>query len=139
MPRPLSAYLDKLLRRPAPTPGALGERLAERHLKTQGYKPITRNLRTRLGEIDLLMVAPDRRTIVFIEVKTAEPGRTSAILPEHRVGRKKQHKLATLAAKLIAKHKLTDRPIRFDVVGVTLHEDREAELRHYPGAFESPW
>ena len=128
-----------LIGRTDKSPGAKGERLAEQYLRRQGYKTITRNLRNRLGEIDLLMLAPDGQTIVFIEVKTAKPNRSSTIPPEHRVGQQKQRKIATLAAKLIAKHKLTGRPIRFDVVGVDLHDDRDANIRHYPGAFESPW
>ena len=139
MKQTLRHFVSRLLRRPAPTPGEQGERLAEQFLRKQKYKTITRNLRSRLGEIDLLMLAPDRRTLVFVEVKTAEPDRSSAVPPEHRVGRRKQHKIATLAAKLIARHKLTGRPIRFDVVGVSLHRDRAPDIRHYPGAFESPW
>lgn len=121
------------------SPGEQGERLAEKHLKKQGYKTIARNLRNRLGEIDLLMLGPDRRTIVFVEVKTARADRQSTIPPEHRVGQKKQRKIAMLAASLIARHKLTGRPVRFDIIGVDLHRDRDADLRHYVGAFESPW
>ena len=121
------------------SPGAQGERLAEVHLKKQGYKTIARNLRSRFGEIDLLMLGPDRRTLAFVEVKTARADRRSSVPPEHRVGPQKQRKIATLAARLIAKHKLTGRPIRFDVIGVDLHDDRPAQIRHYPGAFESPW
>ena len=135
----LISLITQKLRPPRPSPGAQGERLAERYLKNQGYKPVARNLADRLGEIDLLMIAPDGQTLVFIEVKTAEPGRSSKIPPEHRVGRQKQHKIAQVAARLIAKHKLTGRPVRFDVVGVDLHEGAEADIRHYPGAFESPW
>jgi putative endonuclease len=130
---------DWLSARKYQTPGEQGERLAEKHLKKQRYKTIARNLRTRLGEIDLLMLAPDRRTVVFVEVKTARADRQSTVPPEHRVGKRKQRKIATLAANLIAKHKLTGRPIRFDIVGVELHDDREADIRHYVSAFESPW
>lgn len=131
--------LRRLLPRTPQTPGAQGERVAERHLRKQGYRKIARNLASRLGEIDLLMLAPDGKTLVFVEVKTAQPNRKSSIPPEHRVGKHKQTKIAQLAAKLIAKHKLTGRPIRFDVVGVDLHNDRHPDIRHYPAAFESPW
>ncbi|MFK7789674.1 MAG: YraN family protein [Phycisphaeraceae bacterium] len=120
-------------------PGEQGERLAERYLKKQGYKCIARNLRSRLGEIDLLMLGPDGKTLVFVEVKTAKANRKSTVPPEHRVGPRKQRKIAALAAQLIAKHKLTGRPIRFDVIGVDLHDDRPADVRHYVGAFDSPW
>lgn len=133
-PKPLRRLVGKRL-----SPGEQGEHLAEKYLKKQGYKRIARNLRTRLGEIDLLMLGPDGKTIVFVEVKTAKAGRTSKIPPEHRVGPRKQRKIASLAAQLIAKHKLTNRPIRFDVVGIDLNNDRPADVRHYIGAFESPW
>lgn len=121
------------------SPGRQGERLAEKHLKAQGYKTVARSLRSRLGEIDLLMLAPDKRTLVFVEVKAARADRRSGVPPELRVGAQKQRKIAALAAKLIAKHRLTGRPIRFDVIGVDLHEGRGADVRHYAGAFESPW
>lgn len=121
------------------SPGEQGERLAEMHLKRQGYQRIARNLRSRHGEIDLIMLAPDRRTIVFVEVKTARADRRSKLPPEVRVGAQKQRKIATLAAKLIAKHKLTNQPVRFDIVGVDLHDDRKPDIRHWPHAFESPW
>ncbi|MGB1124618.1 MAG: YraN family protein [Phycisphaeraceae bacterium] len=131
--------LIKKIRGQALSAGERGERLAEKHLQQQGYKTIARNLRSRIGEIDLLMLAPDKRTIVFVEVKTAKANRQSSIPPEYRVGRKKQTKIASLAAHLIARHKLTGRPIRFDIVGVDLHDDRNPDIRHYVGAFESPW
>lgn len=121
------------------SPGEQGERLAEKHLNKQGYKTVARNLRSRFGEIDLLMLGPDGRSLIFVEVKTARADRSSNIPPELRVGKQKQRKIASLAARLIAKHKLTGRPIRFDIVGVDLHDDREPDIRHYPGAFESPW
>lgn len=121
------------------SPGAEGERIAEKHLHASGYRTIARNLASKHGEIDLLMTAPDGNTLVFVEVKSAMQGRGSAIPPEMRVGKQKQRKVAELAARLIARRKLTGRPIRLDVVGVTLHTDRDAEVRHYPGAFESPW
>lgn len=124
---------------PGLSPGQQGERLAEKHLRKQGYKRIARNLRSRHGEIDLLMLAPDRRTLVFVEVKTAKADRRSKVPPEVRVGIKKQRKIATLAAKLIVKYKLTNRPVRFDIVGIDLHHDRPADIRHWPHAFESPW
>ena len=134
LPPPLRRLLGKGL-----TPGEQGERFAEKHLKKQGFKTVARNLRSRIGEIDLLMLGPDGRSLVFVEVKTARADRSSTIPPELRVGKQKQRKIASLAARLIAKHELTGRPIRFDIVGVDLHDDREPDIRHYAGAFESPW
>ena len=134
LPPPLLRLLGK-----DQTPGRQGERHAEKHLNKQGYQTIARNLRSRRGEIDLLMLAPDGRSLVFVEVKTAEPNRQSSVPPELRVGKQKQRKIAALAAKLITRHRLTGRPIRFDIIGVDLHDDRDPDIRHYVSAFESPW
>ena len=57
------------------SPGEQGERLAEKHLNKQGYKTVARNLRSRFGEIDLLMLGPDGRSLIFVEVKTARADR----------------------------------------------------------------
>src|ERR1041384_2243957 len=50
-------------------PGALGEKLACRYLKRNGFKILFRNFRGRSGgEIDV--VCRDNHTLVFVEVKT---------------------------------------------------------------------
>ncbi|OGY24833.1 MAG: hypothetical protein A2Y57_00255 [Candidatus Woykebacteria bacterium RBG_13_40_7b] len=48
--------------------GRLGEDLAAEYLKKQGYKILDRNFHSRVGELDI--VAQDKETLVFIEVKT---------------------------------------------------------------------
>ncbi len=114
--------------------GPRGERAAADYLKQNNYRIIARNLRNRYGEIDLIAIAPDGRTVVIIEVKTAEdPGAR----PELRVNPKKQKKLTALAAQLVRRYKLQDKPIRFDVIAVNLPEGKAPIIRHYPGAFES--
>lgn len=120
------------------SPGARGERAAERYLRKKKYKTLARNLRTRLGEIDLLMLSPDRKHAVLVEVKTSE-NRKTAIRPEYRVGPKKQRKLTALAYKLKQQHKLDGLGIRFDVVGIDLRDGEKPEVRHYENAFEAAW
>lgn len=52
-----------------PNPTArLGEKLASEYLKKQGYKIIENNFRKGYGEIDI--IALDKDTLVFVEVKT---------------------------------------------------------------------
>ena len=51
------------------TLGAFGESEAEKYLKKNGYKILEKNYRySRLAEIDI--IAKDKDTIVFVEVKT---------------------------------------------------------------------
>ena len=50
------------------TLGDQGESCAADYLRQKGYHILTRNYRTRVGEIDI--IADDHGTKVFIEVKT---------------------------------------------------------------------
>jgi len=122
------------------TPAARGERLAERHLRKQGYRILARNLRNAHGEIDILAEAPDRKTIVVVEVKSSTPGSHAGNpRPEVRVNLHKQKKLAALAMQLVRRYRLQDRPVRFDVIGVDMPAKGDAVVRHHVAAFESPW
>jgi len=103
-------------------------------LVAQGYKILKRNLRNRFGEIDLVAEAPDKRTVVIVEVKSAQ---NADVQPELRVDKRKQKRLIALAAQLVRRYKLQDRPIRFDVVAVNLPKGQEPIIRHYLAAFES--
>lgn len=48
--------------------GKLGENLAVKHLRNKGYKILTRNFRSKFGEIDI--IAFQGGDLVFVEVKT---------------------------------------------------------------------
>lgn len=48
--------------------GKLGEDLAVNFLKKNGYQILTRNFRSKFGEIDVVGV--ENNTLVFVEVKT---------------------------------------------------------------------
>ena len=122
--------------------GGRGEQVAARHLRRSGYRILGRNLRSKLGEVDILALAPDGHTVVVVEVKARQvdhlPG--DDLLPELHVNQHKQDKLVALAVNLARKHKLTDRPIRFDVIGVDLPPGRSGAkpvVRHHEAAFES--
>jgi putative endonuclease len=120
--------------------GARGERLAARHLRTQGYHILARNLRTRAGEIDLVAQGPDKRQIVIVEVKSALApldGRPADPRPEEHVNHQKQRRLTALACQVVRRYKLEHLPIRFDVIGVEFPPHGEPVIRHHPGAFES--
>jgi putative endonuclease len=119
-------------RRPEVPPGQEGEALAARFLAGRGMQIVTRNLRSRLGEIDL--IARDGPTLVFVEVKTrvgapAEP-------PQAAVDARKRLRLARLALDYLAREWLGELACRFDVVAVTLDpEGGPPRVEHFPGAF----
>lgn len=48
--------------------GRLGEDIASKFLVQKGYKIITRNFKSRFGEIDLIAIKAN--VLVFVEVKT---------------------------------------------------------------------
>ncbi len=114
--------------------GAQGERAAAKMLKQKNYRLMARNLRNRFGEIDIIALTPDNKTVVIIEVKTAED---PAARPELRVDHHKQRRLIALAAQVARRYKLQGRPLRFDVVAVNLQPNTDPTFRHYEAAFDS--
>ncbi|MEM8758355.1 MAG: YraN family protein [Planctomycetota bacterium] len=114
-------------RRPASSVGRRGERVAARALRRCGYSIVAKNLHVAVGEADIVCIAPDRRTLVIVEVKT-RVGRQGERerRPESQVGARKQAKLRRVAEAVRRSMRATDRPIRIDVIAVTLTK------RHWP-------
>jgi len=113
--------------------GQRGEAEAARFLRQRGFVILDQNVRSRLGEIDL--VARDRGTVVFVEVKARQAGRGDP--PEASVTPRKQARLARLALGYLTAKGLGEVRCRFDVVAVALDaEARVAAIRHIPGAFQ---
>jgi putative endonuclease len=120
--------------------GALGERIAARHLADRGYQVLERNFRTRHGELDL--VAADDGCIVFCEVKTrVAAGRSGPARGIDAIGHVKRRRLRAMAGQW-----LRDRPagsgrpqrarLRFDAIDVTLSPAGAlVALEHVPDAF----
>jgi putative endonuclease len=100
--------------------GAAGEQAAERFLRKKRYVIVARNYRCKAGEVDL--VALDRGTVVFVEVKTRRQAGFGG--PLEAVDVRKQRQVVRAARHFIAEHRLHDRNARFDVVGVWWEGDR---------------
>jgi putative endonuclease len=80
--------------------GAQGEAAAARALERAGARIVSRNARTRYGEIDL--IATDRRGWLFVEVKTRHRG---AFVSAHEaVDGKKLARLRQLAVAWAGEH-----------------------------------
>jgi putative endonuclease len=117
--------------------GQIAEDLVAARLAARGWEIVERNARTRYGELDI--VALDRRTLVFVEVKAARIG--TAFGPERpilSIDYRKQRRIRRLAASFMAERHNLPRyeEIRFDAVGVTLDRaGRPVEVEYIPGAF----
>jgi putative endonuclease len=115
--------------------GRLGENLALEHLERLGYRLVTRNHRTRFGELDLIVC--DDTTIVFVEVKARRIGASAGTAVESVPPRKQRQVRGMAAAWLVDS---SDRPrssdLRFDVVAVTVDQvGRLVRLDHLEAAF----
>ncbi len=113
--------------------GRWGEDLAAQHLEATGARILSRNWRTRSGELDLVVLEPDG-TLVFVEVKT----RTGSGFgePAEAVGRVKAQRIRALACQWLA----AERPpgsgdLRFDVVSVLRARGEPVRLVHLRAAF----
>jgi putative endonuclease len=121
--------------------GRRGEQLAAAHLHRIGYVVIARNVRTRHGEIDLIV--SDEHTLVFVEVKTRMIDHTqSEARPDQHplagLGAAQRARLRRLAAAWLTEER--SRPfaasIRFDAVGIVLDTyGRQRELEHLENAW----
>jgi putative endonuclease len=88
--------------------GQAGESAAEAYLRRKGYRILARNLRSSLGELDL--VAEDGQVLVFVEVKARRTDAFGGAI--HAVHHRKQEKLIQLAAQYLARHHIKDRLCR---------------------------
>ena len=105
--------------------GRAGERAAVKYLKKSGYKILKRNYRTVYGEVDI--VALDKDTVVFCEVKTRES--TQFGTPAEAVERHKRERYVNIARDFLMRAG-RDVNVRFDVIEVT-----DKGVNHIPAAF----
>ncbi len=100
-------------------------------MENQKYKIVAANFRLFRGEIDI--IAYDKRTLVFVEVKTRKS--TDFGLPEESVTGAKQEQIKKIAQGFLTKNNLHETECRFDVVSLTLDEDKGYSIRHIKNAF----
>ncbi len=117
--------------------GRAAEDLVATRLATAGWEVLERNARSRHGELDL--VALDRRTLVFVEVKAGRAGSTyGPERPVLSIDFRKQQRIRRLAVAWMGEHRDLPRytEIRFDAIGVTYDRaGRIADYEHIFGAF----
>ncbi len=125
----------KSLMKSTPRKDALGERgenVAARFLQRAGYKILTRNFRTPVGEIDI--IARDGKTLVFVEVKTRTDDEPR---PEDQVDTQKQHQITKAAKYYLSRFGSPQPSARFDVIAIIWPPRCEPIVRHIQSAFEA--
>ena len=100
--------------------GGAGEDAAARFLRGAGFRVLARNVVAPMGEADLVCEAPDRRTVVVVEVKTrrVRAGRRRSIPAEAAVHWRKRRTLIAIARHLARINGWRARPVRIDVIAV---------------------
>ncbi len=114
--------------------GRRAESEAEALLRRKGYKILGRNVRSSVGELDL--VAKDGEVLVFVEVKARQTDAMGGAI--YAVDGRKRAKLITLASQYLAQRRLVAPVCRFDVVVCQGGRDRSGRLEHIQNAFEVP-
>ncbi len=115
--------------------GDIGESVASKFLKKQGYKITKRNIHLSHNEIDI--IAEDREFIVFVEVKTrtGDPLDTRFGVPSSAVDKKKRGHLLAAARDYLGKNPTKKQP-RMDVIEVWLNESKKVvDINHIRNAY----
>ncbi|MBI4999511.1 YraN family protein [Candidatus Gottesmanbacteria bacterium] len=103
--------------------GKKGEELAARYLQSHGYRILTRNFRSKLGEIDAIGL--DGKILVFIEVKTRWSKKFGP--PEEAVTSWKLKSIIKTAQYFKMLHPELPESLRIDVVAISLSSDGGVE------------
>jgi len=114
--------------------GLRGEDATARFLYRKGYVIIGRNVRTFVGEIDI--VAKKNSFIIFVEVKARK---TASLGPPYiSVTEKKKRKLIQCAQCYLKMKGITDTPWSIDVVSIELDESGRhlKKIEHFEDAIE---
>lgn len=118
--------------------GALGEKMARRYLKRNRYKIRETNFVADGHEIDI--IAEDRDTLAFVEVKTRTVGHENPNEPRpaSSVDAEKQRGIIA-AARFYAAYNPVGKKKRFDIVEVYVNEENGkytlAEIKHLKNTF----
>ena len=113
--------------------GNKGEMLASRYLLGKGYAVLHYNWRSGHKEIDL--IAKERDTLVFVEVKSRTSERFGNA--EDAVDERKIEYLISAAQAYILKYKI-DLKFRFDIITV-IGQQEPYRIEHIEDAFIPEW
>lgn len=105
--------------------GAIGEELAIKLLRKNNYKIVTKNFRSKFGEIDI--VALDKDTLIFVEVKTRWSKKFGS--PEEAVTQKKLSKIRKAGEYFCLLNQHLPKKLRIDVVAIEMEDGKIASQK----------
>lgn len=118
--------------------GTLGEKMAKRYLRRNRHKIREMNFVADGHEIDI--IAEDKNTLVFVEVKTRTLGRENPNEPRpaSSVDGQKQRGIIK-AARFYSAYNPTNKKKRFDIIEVYVNQNNAryslAEIKHLKNTF----
>jgi putative endonuclease len=108
--------------------GIIGEAEATKMLEQKGFKILEHNW--RMGHLEVDLIAEDKKTIVFVEVK-ARTCILNGKMPEENVDEIKMRRVIAAANAYLKYHRMEKQP-RFDVVGILVDRNtNEITYRRY--------
>ncbi|MDZ7766097.1 MAG: YraN family protein [Melioribacteraceae bacterium] len=113
--------------------GSYGEELAVKFIKEKGYEIIEQNYRYGHGEVDI--VAKDKDTLVFIEVKFRKNLEFGP--PELAVTKSKQKQVRKISELFIMDkgEKVEFKDARIDVIAILKFPNEDPQINHIINAF----
>lgn len=107
--------------------GDRGESIACDYLTHNGYEILSRNFRSKFGEIDI--VAKNNNTIYFVEVKTRSNLKKG--MPYEAVNYRKQRQLHKAATYFLLTNNYTKYKCNIGVICILLKEEKKHQLEFY--------
>jgi putative endonuclease len=112
--------------------GQWGERMAAKYYLQRGCRLLAHNYRTRFGELDLVLISPER-VLIICEVKLRAQG--APVSGAEAVHAAKQRRLILAAQHYVQHTGFGEATIRFDVAEVTPMGDGRAMVHLIENAF----
>jgi putative endonuclease len=109
--------------------GQIGEDLAVAYLRDSGFVILDRNFRAHRVELDI--VAREKNTLVFCEVKTRRTLQQGS--PLEAITPVKMEHLRSAALGWLSAHHFRFGGMRFDAIGILIGADSRPDISHIRG------
>ena len=111
--------------------GRKGEDLTHRFLERAGMRVVARNYRTPSGSGEIDLIAWDKETLVFIEVKTRQSSEYG--VPERAIDQDKISRIRRAALHYSRRARVPWDRVRFDTVSIVM--DASHRIEHHRDVF----